>query len=370
MPPEVPVLAERRVGSATIRVASVPSNHVYVRHLSPPGDASDGVVRLPDPTPAGAAPQSRWWPPTMLEADWVRAHHDEFDVFHVHFGFDARTPMQLSALVDALAQHGKPLVLTVHDLRNPHHLVRANHDKQLDVLVPAAKALITLTPGAADEIERRWHLRPVVVPHPHVVELDDVPGLQAARERSRRVEPFRVGLHVKSLRASMDPLSVIPALVRAVDQIEGAVLQVDGHHDVLDADERRYDSRVVDLLRSYGDRIDLRVHDFFDDEQLWAYLASLDVSVLPYRFGTHSGWLEACRDVGTTVVAPTCGYYLEQGPVESYRLDESGFDADSLIAAVHRAHQAPAAAVTVAERERQRHEVALSHRSVYETVIG
>ena len=51
------------------------------------------------------------------------------------------------------------------------------------------------------------------------------------------------------------------------------------------------------------------------------------MSVLPYRFGTHSGWLEACVDLGTAVVAPSCGFYAEQQPVHSYRHDEDGLDA-------------------------------------------
>jgi beta-1,4-mannosyltransferase len=360
----------RPVPPTPVRVASVPSSHVYVRHLSPPGDASDGVVRLPDPTPDGAAPQSRWWPPTMLEADWVRAHHDDFDLFHIHFGFDARTPAQLADLVAALAEHGKPLVLTMHDLRNPHHATRDEHDAQLDVLVPAAQALITLTSGAAAEIERRWGRRADVIAHPHVVELERIAHWRAARQEREDGAPFRIGLHVKSLRASMDPAAIVPALVRAAHEIGDAVVQVNGHRDVLERGGARYDRGLADQLRSYGDRIDLHVHDFFDDDQLWAYLASLDVSVLPYRFGTHSGWLEACRDLGTRVIAPTCGYYAEQGPVESYVLDESRFDEESLVEAVHRAHGSWHPEITVAERERQRYEIGLAHRALYDTLLG
>lgn len=352
-----------------IRVASVPSSHVYVRHLSPPGEPVDGVHRLPDPTPPGATGQSRWWPPTMLEADWVRAHHDDFDVFHVHFGFDARTPAQLADLVAALSAHRKPLVLTMHDLRNPHHAARDEHDAQLDVLVPAARTLITLTPGAAGEIERRWGRQAHVIAHPHVVELDQIARWRASRTR-RGDSPFRIGLHVKSLRASMDPAVVLPALVRAADEIGDAVLQVDGHRDVLEPGGARYDRELADQLRSYGDRVDLRVHDYFADQELWAYLTSLDVSVLPYRFGTHSGWLEACRDLGTQVIAPTCGYYAEQGPVESYVLDEDRFDEASLVAAVHRSHRSPRPDIPVAERERQRYEAALAHRALYDALLG
>lgn len=357
--------------ATVIRVASVPASHVYVRHLSPPGAVgNDGVLRLPDPIPPGAKGQSHWWPPSMLEAAWVRENHDTFDVFHIHFGFDARTPAQLTELVDVLADHRKPLVLTVHDLRNPHHADRAEHDAQLDVLVPAAQALITLTPGAADEVERRWGRRPDVVPHPHVVDLDEISRLRAARPAPDGDAPFRVGLHLKSLRASMDPFAVVPALVSAVEELDDAVLQIDAHRDVLEPGGAKYDAGLAELLRSYDDRIDLRVHDFFSDEELWAYLASLDVSVLPYRFGTHSGWLEACRDLGTQVIAPTCGYYAQQGPVESYVLDETGFDEASLVDALHRTRDLRPTAVTVAERERQRHEVALAHRSLYESILG
>jgi beta-1,4-mannosyltransferase len=356
--------------ATTIRVASVPGSHVYVRHLSAPDGLDDAVRRLPDPPTAGRSEQSQWWPPRMLEADWVRRHHDEFDVLHVHFGFDARTPVQLAELVDVLGSHGKPLVLTVHDLRNPHHTDRHEHDAQLDVLIPGAQALITLTPGAADEVEARWGRRPTVIAHPHVVELDDIPRRQASRT-PRRGRPARVGLHLKSVRAGMDPTIVLPTLVRAVeelDDLDGAVLQVNGHTELLEPDGSAYDAELAALVRSYGDRIDLRVHEYFSDDELWTYLSALDVSVLPYRFGTHSGWLEACRDLGTAVVAPSCGYYADQAPVETYRLEEDAFDEQSLVDAVRRAVTDPPAPVSVAERERQRLEIAVAHRRLYESL--
>jgi hypothetical protein len=108
----------------------------------------------------------------MLSAKWVREHANEFDVAHVHFGFDAIDPVDLTAFVDALNRHGKPLVYTVHDLRNPHHRSPAAHKAHLDVLISRADALITLTPGAADVVQRLWKRRPMVIPHPHVVEYD------------------------------------------------------------------------------------------------------------------------------------------------------------------------------------------------------
>lgn len=373
-----------------IRVASVPANHVYVRHLSPVVAAVSNastplpvdlpvVRRLPDPDPSDPARStvSRWWPPVMLEPDWVRAA-DDFDVFHLQFGFDARTPAELADLVSALRERGIPLVYTVHDLRNPHHLDSALHDAALDVLIPAADALITLTAGAAEEIARRWNREAQVIPHPHVVDFETMEAVQHSRFSpdalaTRATDEFRVGVHVKSLRASMNPVPVIQTLLNTVRDLPGAVLQVNGHTDVLDPDGARYSDELAELLvraEAAGD-VDLRIHDFLPDDGLWQYLASLDVSVLPYRFGTHSGWLEACRDLGTTVVAPSCGYYRDQGPVLEYVHTEDGMDAASLRSAIETAYrERPVNFATVAERRLQRDAVAAAHTELYTSVLG
>ena len=357
------------VGPGPIRVASVPSSHVYVRHLTSEGSTDDGlgVERLPDPRADGASAQSTWWPPAMLEPGWVAANARSFDVFHLHFGFDACSPGDLGRLVSELRAARKPFVFTVHDLRNPHHADRRLHDAQLDVLVPAADELVTLTEGAAREIERRWRRHATVVPHPHVVDLTT--AAQVRRARSAIRAPFRVGLHVKSLRACMDAETVLPGLVRAVQELPDAVLQVNGHRDVLEPGGAHFDRSLADLLERLGADIDLRVHDFFSDTELWGYLGSLDASVLPYRHGTHSGWLEACRDLGTDVIAPDCGYYADQAPVHSYSMDESSFDEDSLVAAVHRAHDRPRSWIDLEERRRQRDAIAATPQGLYSQLV-
>jgi glycosyltransferase involved in cell wall biosynthesis len=360
---------ERRVHAGGPLVASVPGGHVYVRHLAP--ESGPGPVRLPDPDPTspGRSTTQAWWPPVMLKPAWVRSA--EFDVLHLQFGFDACSPERLAELTDVLRTRGKPFVYTVHDLRNPHHLERETHDRQLDVLVPAADALVTLTPGAAAEIARRWDRTATVLPHPHVVDLHTMARAQDARAR-RRTGAFRVGLHVKSLRASMDPLRLLPTLVETVADLPDAVLQVNAHRDVLDPDGARRDEELASYLRAQADagRLELRVHDYLSDEELWSYLGALDVSVLPYRFGTHSGWLEACRDLGTTVVAPTCGYFVEQGPVLTYTHDERGYDAGSLADALVTAYaERPRLGAGIDERRAQRRLVAQAHDELYRALL-
>jgi hypothetical protein len=117
----------------------------------------------------------------------------------------------------------------------------------------------------------------------------------------------------------------------------------------------------------------LAVHDFFTDDQLWSYLRDeIDVSVLPYRFGTHSGWLEACHDLGTTVVAPDCGFYAQQRPCLSYGHDEDrGLDRESLAAAIGTAvRDRPGWRATRAERRAERIAVAAAHRDAYARVLS
>lgn len=354
-----------------MRIASVPASHVYVRHLCEPGGI-DSVVRLPDPVPAdGRTVPGGWWPPLMLEPGWVNRNHDRFDVFHVHFGFDAIGPDILTGVVEELDNHGKPLVYTVHDLRNPHHPESQAHAEQQEILVTAADELITLTPGAAQVIWERWRRRCHVLPHPHVLGSDRI-------ERPRRAgERFVVGVHAKSLRANMDPLPIVDALVEIVSVLPRAVLQINVHDEIFDPASHWFAPQVGAALLDYDrhDHVRVRVHRYFGDDEFWDYLESLTVSVLPYRFGSHSGWLEACFDLGTAMVVPSCGFYDQQRPCGVFDFDEDHFDRESLRRCVNEAYcqwvsGTPAPRATWAARRTERTEIAAAHRGLYRGVLA
>ena len=57
-----------------------------------------------------------------------------------------------------------------------------------------------------------------------------------------RTDRFVVGIHAKSLRANMDPLPVIDALIPAMAELPGAVLQINVHDEIFD--------RVQPLVRA------------------------------------------------------------------------------------------------------------------------
>lgn len=363
-----------------IVVAPVPAAHPYVRRTLPAADdpAAGLVVHLPDPDPDDPARPAgaRWWPPVKLEPWWVAGFGP--DVLHVHFGYDDRSPSQLGALVAACRAAGTALVVTVHDLRNPHHDDPAVLPAQLDVLLPAADAVLTLTAGAAEEVRRRWGVVPVVVPHPHLVDPDEARALRAARP-ARAGRPLVVGVAAKGVRRNADPARVLPGLLDGA-RAGGDRLRVDLHREVRGTpcvDRTPAQRALLAWIEAHGGDTDVEVveHDPRDDASLHAYLAGLDLAVLPYTHGTHSGWLEACHDVGTHVLAPGLGHYAAQGADAVHPATETEVDRSAVAAvtaealALLRRHDRLAGAEPEA-RAAQRAAVAAVHRSTYLAVTG
>lgn len=331
------------------RVATVPSAHPYLDAVLPPE-----TVRVGPPPPA----EDPWAPSPWLDPRYLTAHADEVDVVHLHFGFDGLTPDEMLAWTEAVRRSRIPLVVTVHDLRNPHHSTRERHDRHLAALLGAAEVVLTLTEGAADEIAERFQRSCIVVAHPGLV--TPLPGVGR--------EPRLVGVHLKSLRTNLlDPLDVVRAAASGAVS-GGGRLRVDVHDDV------DLDARVPGLRRAAdAGEFELAVHPRFADDELTAYLQSISVSVLPHRFGTHSGWLEACRDVGTRVVAPTCGHYADQwSDVVVYGNDEvRGLDVPSLTGAVMAAVTRPwPPRADPAWRLEQRAQLRQVHAHVYSRVAA
>lgn len=355
-----------------VRVRMIPASHAYVASLLPVHGPAR-VVHLPDP-PVPGAPPGQWWPHPALEPGWVRAHATDQDVVHAHFGMEGRTTAELEAWLDALGEVGLPLVHTVHDLVNPHLFDQTRQREHLSLLVRRCDGLLTLTQGAAAEVERTYGRRPLVVPHPHVVPLDLV-----GRPRRERDGPLRVGLHLKSLRPNLAPMRVLPALLDAVAEAATAVpggvrLEVRGHPEVLEPFASRHDPALADLVHRLRVEprpgVDVVVAPRLDDDSLWAYLAALDVSVLPYAWGTHSGWVEACRDLGTWVLAPDVGHLTEQGGVLTWGPPDRPARADRLVELLAEGAATPAPHVGRSERERERDSVAATHAEVYAAVVA
>ncbi|WP_291313436.1 glycosyltransferase [Corynebacterium sp. UBA2622] len=321
----------------TVRVLSVPATHPYTRAVQP-----DQVSYLPDPDIDG-----NWWPHPALEAGyWADpARASEVDVMHVHFGFEHRTPAQIEELVRALPV---PLVVTVHDLDNPHltdPAEQAAHHDRVRTLVGAAAAVITLTDCAAERLRREFgaeHLH--VLPHPSVA---PAPGVAA--------HGGGAGVFLKSLRPNVVS---DPAFYLGIAQRVPLTVYI---HDVPA-------TRALRAALEGSDNLELIVHDPLADAPLHAAVAGLDTCLLPYTRGTHSGWLEMCRDHGTNVAVPDTGCYASQADtpeaVEIYRAGDAASAAEALRALIARG-PVPYSGDRAAQAER----VEAAHAEIYRGVV-
>ncbi|MEV4352581.1 glycosyltransferase family 1 protein [Actinoplanes sp. NPDC049596] len=352
---------------SVVTVASIPAGHPYVRNVLAGAD----VDLLPDPVPPGAT-DGRWWPPVMCDAAWVAAHADRFDVMHLHFGTESYSTRHLGELIGALRANRRPLVYTVHDLENPQLTDQTAHREHLDLLVPAADELVTLTAGAAAAIERRWGRTAVVIPHPHVLPLD------APIPAGTPSDPYVIGVHLRDIRPGTDAVRAVATLLDAVDRLtaQGVAAIARVHVNERVRDEAARDEVAALMVTHPG--AELRRTGRLDDDALARSIADLDVAVLPYRAGTHSGWAELCWDLGVPVAGPPVGYASEQHP-EDFAVFETG-DGAALAQAVRQllaGAPRPGSAARVlrtADRRRQRaaatEAVATAHAALYERVLS
>lgn len=316
-----------------IRVATIPFSDAYVDAVLPPGAVRVGAPGSPSP----------WLDPVHLAA-----HAAEVDVVHLHAGYDHLGLAELEHWTETVRRVGVPLVVTVHEVRGPG----SAEDARLELLLSTAEVVLTLTSGAADEIAERFGRTAIVVAHPSLVTPD--PELGAER-----------GLVGLRLAAAPEPRPDQAGLVRAA--LSGAV-SGGGRLRVLA--ETGYDVDPVVWRMARDGEIELVAHP---ETERAAQLQQVHVAVLPECCGRHSRDLEICRDVGTRVVAPRCGWFVDQwAEVVTYGTDGCCRpDPVSLTAAV-------AAALTPAMprpadrawREEQRAAIVRVHAEVYAQVAA
>jgi Glycosyltransferase Family 4 len=295
-------------------------------------------------------------PSPWLHVAHLEAHADEIDVLHLHSGDPHVATVAVQCWAETVRKLGLPLVVTVHRVppggRAPRNAAEAEYLAHLEAVLSTAEVVLTLTPGAADEIADRFGRTAIVVAHPSTAVPD--PALGAERGL--------VGLRLGPTEPGVPDAW---ALVRAV--LSGAV-SGGGRLRVL-ADDERHVGRAVRELAARGD-LELVVSTAAERA---AQLQQLHVAVLPEPPGTHSQDLEVCRDVGTLVVAPTSGWAADQwAEVVSYGTDASGWlDPLSLTGAVAAALTRPMPRpADRAWRAEQRAAVQAVHAAVYRQVAA
>lgn len=307
------------------RIQHIPADHPYVRHLQPVDHRNALHIALPDPGPP--TEPGRWSPSAALDPAWVADRSGAVDVFHLHFGYEHLSAVRVTDWAASVHRAGVGLVVTVHDIDNPHLRDQRPHHAALGAALSVADGVVTLTPGAAAEVQRRWGRSATVIGHPHVLPLD----LVGTRAVPRTTVRPRIGVALGSLRANV----IFSPVLRLLGGIDGAEVTVRVSRQLFDPGFARRGADEAGVLRDalrVGEqqgrwRVDV-VDPGLPDADVWRWLSSLDALVLPYAWGTHSAWAEACADVGTSVIAPDLGFWGEQQPQLTVPGWQEGTDAD------------------------------------------
>lgn len=358
------------------RVLCVPSRHPYIQAVLDPRD----VRQMPEQEGAVPEETAAWHPSPVLDPRWIREHAHRFDIVHVHFGFETRDPRTIEAFCRQVRACSRILVVTVHDLSNPQ--LPAEHQEGflacLDALVRHADQVLTLTPTAAAEIERRWGRRAVVVEHPPLLlgpSADDARPVPAIARGGESEDPgrgpARLGVLLKDARPSLD-LEAVAILAevlgeRSASDGPGARLEI-LHHGRFRAGR---EEAVAALFARLVDRPAalLRRTERLDDAALEDWLRGLDALVLPYGHGTHSGLLELACDLGVPVLVSDRGHFAAQRPGLAHTADLH--DRAGLARAVTRLLEAPRP--TPMTRAEARHRIAAvraEHTAIYRSLLA
>ena len=135
------------------RVLSHPPRHPYVDRFD---DTVSRVVHRDEPMPRLDA---------YHDPDWVRRQRGDWDLVHLHFGHEHHPVERMVDVLDAHRSAGTPIVVTVHDLANPH--LRPQDDPSLDLLGPMverARVVTTLTVGCANAVAAHTGVHPRIIP--------------------------------------------------------------------------------------------------------------------------------------------------------------------------------------------------------------
>lgn len=326
-----------------IRVASVPDDSLYVRHISWKGDGVKRIAAEFDPI-------------------WIEDNRRDFDLFHLHSGYEDPSRERVLESIASLDRLGVPLVYTVHELKpSPVRELQT-------LLLSAADMVISLS----DELRARIFLdegrNSRIVPHPHVVPLD---GIENTSPR-RRLPPFTIGVQLDSLAPDVFAESVVEAVAERVRESACFRARV----DVQRRDDGIDPGALAPLLAGLERRgqIELHFHERFDDESLVECARRIDIAIAPSASGPHARWLEAFRDLGSAVVVPTVGSHTDPRGSFSFRLHPTGVpDRNDLRNALEAAEGALTAGeihpLAAEKRRRQRRLIAERHRWIYREAI-
>ncbi|WP_194305770.1 MULTISPECIES: hypothetical protein [unclassified Dietzia] len=303
-------------GASRTRVAVLPAAHPAVRRIT--GLGCSEQIEIVPMRPGVVNGESHPGTYARDPAPPPDQDLDHVDVAHVHFGYDYLNPESARDVIERLSRAGVPMVLTVHDIVYPSHEDAQPHRSHTGMLVGAATQVLTLTEVAARELWVRWGVDAMVVPHPRLLDEAEISAAIRASRHLRAPGDIVVGVLLERMGENIEGPELLDLLAPVAAGRRGAHLRIvvesQAWRDACGEDRESGGHHLVAELAAEGgwESVRLTRYEARDLGPLLAEFAALDVCVLPYRFATHSTWLEMCRDLGVAPVLPAVGFLREQ----------------------------------------------------------
>jgi hypothetical protein len=280
-----------------VRIAHVPARGAYARKLETDGiSIANGLGGVPVDL-------------TFARLGAARAH--DFDVLHVQT-VEFATEAEIARALDGCAARGQGVVATIHDLTPCFEPAGVGFERKVDLVCTRASTVVTLTTGAADELRRSfagrpWLARLEVIPHGRVVRPASI-----RRDTRAPGDTVRYGLF-GSFRPSRDTWTAIVNWYYVLEDEPATLTLLTRAFDP----DRAHDpslrmAEILDFAHARRDRIAVRMRPYPTDAEVADFMREIDVLLLPYTFGSHSGQLELAFDCGVLPLAGDVGFLREQ----------------------------------------------------------
>lgn len=249
----------------------------------------------------------------------------DVDVAHVHLGHDYLSVGAVERAMASLASSGVPVLLTVHDIHHPSDLEDPQLLDRVGALVTAAARVVTLTEEGALRMLERWDVAAAVVPHPRLLDESEIStAIRSAKhlrgdgqQRGDGPGPV-VGVLLERMGENIEGPELLDKLAPVPTGRQDAELRIlvesRSWQEAVGEEPGTDGDPLVSELAAEGDWQSVRLvtYEALDLGPLLPELAALDACVLPYRFASHSTWLELCRDLGVAAVFPDLGFLAAQ----------------------------------------------------------
>jgi len=292
-----------------LRVLHVPGRTPYARKLLPEGAVIVNQTRI----------GSRAVPRDATFA-WIEAQDamDFFDVLHVQ-SLEFASVESIRCVLERCGREKKGIVAAIHETEPLFPERGTDFPARVRLISELASCIVTLTTSARRDIMERYGIpesKLRVVPHGPVLPLSH-PLWRAQPGRNSRCTIGMFG----GFRPNR---SFLAGAVNALYGLSSAEILVRLLTRGLNPVELAPGSEVWQFasLAATDPRLVLELLPFPSDDEIASFVHSLDILLLPYLYGTHSGQLELAMDLGVPVVIPDIGCYRAQWELHSSLVPE------------------------------------------------